>query len=72
MSGFHCSFCGKTEDEVEVVVPGPSVYVCDECLAVCLYAAEQKKPGIVSRILTSSSTVLDVTATARVEPKGQS
>lgn len=62
MSGHWCSFCGKAEKEVEVVVPGPSVYICDECLAVCIYAAEQAKPGIVDRILTDSGTVIDVTA----------
>lgn len=34
----HCSFCQKTEDKVERLIPSPSdanVLICDECLAVC-------------------------------------
>lgn len=27
-----CSFCGKTRHEVRVLVAGPAVYICDECI----------------------------------------
>ncbi len=30
-----CSFCGKNRDEVKKLIAGPSVYVCDECVALC-------------------------------------
>jgi len=30
-----CSFCGKSLDEVEFLIKGPGVYICDECVAVC-------------------------------------
>ncbi|MCD6056260.1 MAG: ATP-dependent Clp protease ATP-binding subunit ClpX [Gammaproteobacteria bacterium] len=30
-----CSFCGKSQHEVRKLVAGPSVYVCDECVALC-------------------------------------
>lgn len=32
----HCSFCGKSQHEVRKLIAGPSVYVCDECVALCL------------------------------------
>jgi len=30
-----CSFCGKNQDEVKKIIAGPSVYICDECIALC-------------------------------------
>ncbi len=32
---YHCSFCGKSQHEVKKLIAGPSVYVCDECIALC-------------------------------------
>ena len=31
----HCSFCGKSQDEVKKLIAGPMVYVCDECIELC-------------------------------------
>ncbi len=31
-SDVHCSFCGKSSADVEKVVAGPGVYICDECV----------------------------------------
>src|SRR4026208_2031827 len=30
-----CSFCGKSQRQVEQLVGGPGVYVCDECIDLC-------------------------------------
>lgn len=30
-----CSFCGKSQKEVEKLIAGPSVYVCNECVELC-------------------------------------
>lgn len=30
-----CSFCGKSAKEVEKIIAGPSVYICNECLDLC-------------------------------------
>ena len=30
-----CSFCGKKQEEVERIIAGPGVYICDECIKVC-------------------------------------
>lgn len=32
----HCSFCGKEQDAVKRLVAGPGVYICDECIALCM------------------------------------
>jgi ATP-dependent Clp protease ATP-binding subunit ClpX len=36
----HCSFCGKSQDEVARLIKGPPqssprAYICDECVSVC-------------------------------------
>jgi ATP-dependent Clp protease ATP-binding subunit ClpX len=31
----RCSFCGKGQDEVQKLIAGPGVYICDECVHLC-------------------------------------
>jgi len=31
----YCSFCGKSQHEVRKLIAGPSVFICDECIALC-------------------------------------
>lgn len=40
-----CSFCGRTSDEVERLIAGPGVYICNECIEVCdsLFKEEHRK-----------------------------
>jgi ATP-dependent Clp protease ATP-binding subunit ClpX len=44
-----CSFCGKSQKEVKKLIAGPTVYICDECIALCndIIAEEVEKdePG---------------------------
>src|ERR1044071_7317199 len=37
-----CSFCGKSKEEVKRLISGPKVYICDECLALCLEIVEEE------------------------------
>ena len=38
----HCSFCGKTQDQVRKLVRGPSnIFICDECVAACSEILEE-------------------------------
>ena len=30
-----CSFCGKSESEVQRLISGPGVYICNECISLC-------------------------------------
>lgn len=32
---FHCSFCGKSQQEVRKLIAGPSVYICNDCVHLC-------------------------------------
>ena len=31
----HCSFCGKSQNEVEKIIAGPAVSICNECVDIC-------------------------------------
>jgi ATP-dependent Clp protease ATP-binding subunit ClpX len=42
--GQLCSFCHRTTDEVERLISGPEeVYICDECVALCVEILEEEK-----------------------------
>src|SRR5690625_935662 len=32
---FKCSFCGKSQKQVERLISGPGVYICEECIELC-------------------------------------
>jgi hypothetical protein len=34
-AALHCSFCGKSQIEVEKLIAGPTVFICNECVAMC-------------------------------------
>ncbi len=39
---FFCSFCGKGQKEVKKLIAGPSVYICNECVDLCLEIIEDE------------------------------
>ena len=39
----RCSFCGKSQEEVEKIIAGPAVYICDECIALCNDIIEEER-----------------------------
>jgi ClpX C4-type zinc finger len=32
----YCSFCGKSQFEVEKLIAGPTVFICDQCVRLCM------------------------------------
>lgn len=32
----HCSFCGQSQYEVKKMIAGPTVFICDECILLCM------------------------------------
>lgn len=36
IKNIRCSFCGKQQQEVRRIVAGPGVYICDECVELCM------------------------------------
>jgi hypothetical protein len=43
----RCSFCAKTNKEVEKMIAGPGVYICNECVGLCdqILQAERDSPA---------------------------
>lgn len=39
----RCSFCGRPQSEVQKLIAGPGVYICDECVAVAQHIMEEEK-----------------------------
>ena len=37
-----CSFCGKNQKEVNKLIAGPAVYICDECIQLCSEIIEEE------------------------------
>ena len=35
-ANLSCSFCGKSQREVKKLIAGPTVFICDECVDICL------------------------------------
>ncbi len=42
----HCSFCGKEQDSVKRLVAGPGVYICDECISLCVEIISDENSGV--------------------------
>ena len=40
----RCSFCGKAQDEVQKLIAGPGVGICDECVHLCTLILNEEKP----------------------------
>src|SRR3990170_8547766 len=43
---YHCSFCGKNQDQVKRLIAGPgAVYICDECVELCREIIDEESAG---------------------------
>jgi ATP-dependent Clp protease ATP-binding subunit ClpX len=43
---YHCSFCGKNQDQVKRLIAGPgAVYICDECVELCREIIHEEASG---------------------------
>src|SRR6266852_4963602 len=44
----HCTFCGKSQHEVRKLIAGPTVFICDECVELCMdIVSEEKNTSLV-------------------------
>jgi len=44
----YCSFCGKSQHEVRKLIAGPTVFICDECVELCMdIIREEHKANVV-------------------------
>jgi ATP-dependent Clp protease ATP-binding subunit ClpX len=45
----YCSFCGKSQHEVRKLIAGPTVFICDGCIELCMdIIGEEKKSSLVT------------------------
>jgi ATP-dependent Clp protease ATP-binding subunit ClpX len=42
--GLSCSFCHKSQKDVEKIIAGPNVYICSECIRLCLDIIRENSP----------------------------
>ncbi|MBE6749076.1 MAG: ATP-dependent Clp protease ATP-binding subunit ClpX [Ruminococcaceae bacterium] len=50
----RCSFCGKSQDAVQRLIAGPGVYICDECVDLCLQIIEGITPEDIEKAVNES------------------
>src|SRR6266704_323845 len=44
---YRCSFCGKSQDQVQRLIAGPGgVYICDECIDLCREIIEEEQATV--------------------------
>ena len=43
----YCSFCGKSQHEVRKLIAGPTVFICDECVELCMDIIKEESKDIL-------------------------
>ena len=56
----RCSFCGKSKDSVRKFISGPSVYICNECIALCNEILAEDEEREVAEAITQVPTPTEV------------
>jgi len=58
----RCSFCGKSKDAVRKFISGPSVYICNECIALCNEILAEDEEREVQEAVTQVPTPAEIKA----------
>jgi len=45
----YCSFCGKSQHDVRKLIAGPTVFICDECVELCMDIIREESKTSASR-----------------------
>jgi ATP-dependent Clp protease ATP-binding subunit ClpX len=56
----RCSFCGKSKDSVRKFISGPSVYICNECIALCNEILAEDEEREVAEAITQVPTPTEI------------
>ncbi len=43
----YCSFCGKSQHEVRKLIAGPTVFICDECVELCMDIIKEENKSLL-------------------------
>ncbi|MBA5724253.1 ATP-dependent Clp protease ATP-binding subunit ClpX [Candidatus Liberibacter sp.] len=48
-NSLYCSFCGKSQHEVRKLIAGPTVFICDECVELCMDIIREESKSSISK-----------------------
>jgi len=58
----YCSFCGKSQHEVRKLIAGPTVFICDECVELCMDIIKEDHKSSVSESRDGVPTPMEIRA----------
>jgi ATP-dependent Clp protease ATP-binding subunit ClpX len=58
----YCSFCGKSQHEVRKLIAGPTVFICDECVELCMDIIREENKTTLSKTSDGVPTPRDICA----------
>ncbi|MCK6451868.1 MAG: ATP-dependent Clp protease ATP-binding subunit ClpX [Alphaproteobacteria bacterium] len=56
----YCSFCGKSQHEVRKLIAGPTVFICDECVELCMDIIREDHKSSISKTRDGVPTPRDI------------
>jgi ATP-dependent Clp protease ATP-binding subunit ClpX len=56
----YCSFCGKSQHEVRKLIAGPTVFICDECVELCMDIIREEHKTTLVKSRDGVPTPLDI------------
>ncbi len=59
----YCSFCGKSQHEVRKLIAGPTVFICDECVELCMDIIKEEGKGSLAKTQEGVPTPQEITQT---------
>jgi ATP-dependent Clp protease ATP-binding subunit ClpX len=57
----YCSFCGKSQHEVRKLIAGPTVFICDECVELCMDIIKEEGKGALAKTQEGVPTPQEIT-----------
>jgi hypothetical protein len=55
----YCSFCGKSQHEVRKLIAGPTVFICDECVDLCMDIIREENKSSLTKSSDSIPTPIE-------------
>ena len=56
----YCSFCGKSQHEVKKLIAGPTVFICDECVELCMDIIKEENKSVINQKLEGIPSPMEI------------